>query len=58
MLWTAKELGEYLNIGRDRSYALMRASGFPSIKIGSRFYVTQEAVDEWLKRYAGRKFLL
>ena len=55
---TTKELQETLKIGRDRAYALMRSKAVPSIKIGARYYVTQEALDEWLRTYAYRTFHL
>lgn len=53
---TTKDLQKTLHIGRDRAYALMRAKAFPSIKIGARYYVTEEALNEWLKRYAYKSF--
>ncbi len=55
---TTKELQETLKIGRDRAYALMRSKAFPSIKIGARYYVTQKALDEWLRKYEYRTFNL
>ena len=53
---TAKELQNTLKIGRDRAYALMRSKAFPSIKIGARYYVTEEALNEWLRKYAYKTF--
>lgn len=55
---TAKDLQVQLKIGRDRAYALMHSKGFPSIKIGSRYYVTQAALDAWLERYAYKSYIL
>lgn len=55
---TTKELQRNLKIGRDRAYALMRSKAFPSIKIGSRYYVTEEALDEWLRKYEYKSFEL
>ena len=49
-----KDLMKYLKIGKDRAYALMRQNGFPSIKIGKTFIVTQEALETWLKNNEGR----
>ncbi len=53
---TTKELQKTLHIGRDRAYALMRSNAFPSIRIGARYYVTEEALNEWLRRYAYKTF--
>lgn len=43
---TTKDLQVILKIGRDRAYALMRSKAFPSMKIGARYYVTKEALEE------------
>lgn len=46
---TAKDLAEYLRIGRDKAYALIKAPSFPAIQIGSRYLVSEDAVNEWIK---------
>lgn len=43
---TTKDLQVILKIGRDHAYALMRSKAFPSMKIGARYYVTKEALEE------------
>ena len=50
MLLTVIELRNKLGIGRDKAYALMRSSAFPSIKLGKQYYVTEEALKNWLHR--------
>ena len=55
---TVKDLQIQLKIGRDRAYALMHSKGFPAIKIGSRYYVTQTALDAWLERYEYKTYVL
>ena len=55
---TTKDLQRELRIGRDRAYGLMRSSGFPSIRIGCRYHVTKQALDEWLKKYQYKSFEL
>lgn len=55
---TTKDLQRELQIGRDRAYGLMRSNGFPSIRIGCRYYVTKQALDEWLKKYQYKSFEL
>lgn len=49
-LYTVKDLCE-MGIGRDKAYSLMHNTSFPAIKIGGRYYVTEDALTEWLKRY-------
>ena len=58
MLLSTKDLQEKLKISRDRAYALMRSSAFPSIKLGGRYYVAEIEVNDWLKRYAYKSFQL
>lgn len=55
---TVKELVTVLHVGRDKAYALMHAKGFPSIKIGGRYYVTSSALERWLQQYESRTFTL
>ncbi len=53
---TVKELGEVLHIGRDKAYALIKSSGFPSTCIGNRYIVTEKALSEWLHTYEHKKY--
>lgn len=57
-LLSTKELQKELNISRDKSYALMHAAAFPSIKIGRRYYVEDRKLRTWLDSYAHKSFAL
>ena len=57
-LLTVKELASTLNMGRDKAYALMHAKGFPSIKIGGRYYVSSSALERWIEQYEYKSFVL
>lgn len=57
-LLTVKDIQLILKIGRDRAYALFHSSGFPSLKIGKRYYVSEKALEKWLEKYEGREFKL
>lgn len=46
---TTEDLQELLKISERRAKALMRAEGFPSIRIGMDYRVEEEALMEWLK---------
>lgn len=48
--YTADELQEILKIGSRQARALMRTSGFPSIKIGREYRVEQEAFLNWINQ--------
>ena len=53
---TVKELCRVLRIGRDKGYALMKSTGFPSVVIGKRYFVSTRALDDWLKRYEYKRY--
>ncbi len=53
---TARELGQALHIGRDKAYALIKSSGFPSTCIGKRYIVTEKALKEWLQQYEHKRY--
>lgn len=57
-LLTVEDLRRILSLGRDRCYALMHNSAFPSMRIGKRYLVQRKALDAWLDRYCGKEFLL
>lgn len=39
VILTPKELADRLKIGRDKAYALIKSSSFPSIQIGGRYRI-------------------
>lgn len=49
-LMSVKELQNYLGIGKDKAYELVKNKSFPSIKIGGRYYITKPNFVEWLGR--------
>ena len=42
------------SIGANKLYALVREKDFPSVKIGGRYYVLVDKVNEWLEAKAYR----
>lgn len=48
MMLTVKDLQELLNIGRDKAYSLMHSKSFPSMRLGRKYYVQEQALQEWL----------
>ncbi len=39
-------------IGLDKIYNLVRRKDFPSLRIGGRYYILVDKVDEWLNKQA------
>jgi len=58
MLLKIRDLQVQLRIGRDKAYKLMHTSGFPSIKIGGTYFVSQDELQKWLQRYTYKEFKL
>ena len=48
MIYRPVELMRVLGLGRNTVYALLRSGRIHSIKIGSRYLITQEALHEFL----------
>lgn len=48
MLMTVPELAEYLNIGRNRAYDLLRNGTVKGFKIGCTWKVSKAAVDQYI----------
>lgn len=57
-LITPKEFYKYLckngkcTIGINTVYKMVRRKDFPALKIGKRFYIIENKVDEWLNKQA------
>ena len=48
VIYKPAELMRVLGLGRNTVYALLRSGRIRSIKIGSRYLITQEALHEFL----------
>lgn len=56
-LWT-KDLEEYLNIGPYKAAALMKSAGFPSIRLGRKYFVMRSDLEDWIRKYKYRTYEL
>lgn len=43
------ELAELLGIGTNQAYELCKTPGFPAIRIGRRYKIPRQGLDEWLR---------
>ena len=57
-LLTVEDIQCIFKIGKTTAYQLMRSSEFPTLRINHRLYVSPEALDDWIKTYSGRQFLI
>ena len=49
-----KDLMEYMHIGNEKAYDLMRSKSFPSSKIGKTYFVTMVNLQQWLNENVGK----
>lgn len=49
-LMSVKELQQYLHIGKDKAYELIKSEDFPCFKLRGRYYILKGKFAEWLER--------
>ena len=52
-LLTVQELADYLVIGRNRAYELLRSQEIKGFRIGSAWKVSKAAVDQYIRKNSG-----
>lgn len=53
LMLSVPEMAAALGISRAGAYELVRAEGFPALKIGSRIVIPKDELREWVKRNTG-----
>ena len=57
-LLSPKDVKEHLNIGKDYVYNLIKTDGFPSIKIGKRYFIPEDAFNKWIENYTFAEYFI
>ena len=57
-VYSPKDVHEILGLSLNSVYAIFRQETFPSIRIGKRFFVTDAALRDWLRRYEGKEYYI
>lgn len=57
-LITPKELQEYLKCGKNTTYRLLKYTNIPKVKIGKRYYIPVEELNEWWEKNIGAEISL
>ena len=52
-LFTPMELAEYLNIGKNRAYELLRSGKIVAFRIGKTWKVSRAAIDKYIMEQSG-----
>lgn len=47
ILLTPMQAKNILGVGRNEIYSLCKTKGFPAFKIGSKYYINREKLQEW-----------
>ncbi len=55
MLLTVKDVISETGLSRDKVYALMRSSSFPSLQLGRSYYVSRGNLNRFMDLYKNRK---
>lgn len=51
-----RDMANYLHIGINKAYELVKSTGFPAVKLSERKYVIPVAkLDEWLNDNIGKE---
>ena len=50
-VYTPRDVHEILGLSMAKVYDIFRQKTFPSVQIGKRYFVTQEAFIAWLDTY-------
>lgn len=48
----ADQMTKNVPIGANKIYRMVKEPGFPSVKLGGRYYVLVDKVNEWLEKKA------
>lgn len=51
----AEQISKNVPFGANKIYAMVKEPGFPSIKIGGRYYVLADRINEWLEQQNYKK---
>lgn len=46
---TIKDMEQFLQIGRSKSYELIKIEGFPVYKVGTEYRIVKSELIEWMK---------
>ena len=46
---TIKDMEQFLQIGRSKSYELIKIDGFPVYKVGTEYRILKSELVEWMK---------
>lgn len=58
ILYTPKDIQRIFGLGRDKTYNLIRSSGFPKIQIGREYYIPKDKLEKWVSGNVGKSITI
>ena len=49
---TPKQVADYLQLGRDKTYQMLRSGELPGVRVGRTYRIPRRLLDDWLARRA------
>ena len=46
---TPKQVADYLQLGRDKTYQMLKSGELPCVRIGRTYRIQRRALDDWLR---------
>ena len=55
---TAKELQDIFKCGHNKVYEIIGIKGFPAVKIGKQYYISEDDLKKWIEKNKGNEIEL
>ena len=55
VVYTLDEMTKVLGISKNTAYQLCAIEGFPVVRVGKKYLITVDGLQEWLKANYGKK---
>lgn len=55
---TVKELCDFMKIGKNTAYKLIKLKGFPAFRIGNKILISQNKLQKWIDDNCGSNIII
>lgn len=57
VIYDSNDIRRIFKCGRNQLYELLNTRGFPTIRIGAKFYVEKKALEKWIAQNQGKRVI-
>ncbi len=57
VLYNSKDIQRIFKCSKRQTYEILSTRGFPSMKVGHKFYVEKEALRKWIAQNQGKQVI-